>query len=216
MRAPVRLLPPGHDPAETVRAEIERQLNAPFTRDGRIDPFRFFALDRGGSFDLGLAYDHFIAAGDSIVALLKAIAERYGSGASDVRRRGRAEPVPADVRPPVPAADAAVAHRPAPHTGQCRELPARVPSALPARQRRHHRIHAGWHRPSGARRAAAGGQGLGRHGQRPAARDAVADALAADRGAPSASRGATSSRSRRSSISAAIAAPAPAAHSVSS
>ena len=82
VRAPVRLLPPGHDPAETVRAEIERELNAPFTRDGRIDPFRFFALDRGGSFDLGLAYDHFIAAGDSIVALMKAIAEQYGSGAA--------------------------------------------------------------------------------------------------------------------------------------
>jgi hypothetical protein len=80
--APVRLLPPGPDPAETIRAEIEAQLNAPFTRDGRIEPFRFFAIDRGGSFDLGLAYDHFIAAGDSIVALLKAIADRYTGGSA--------------------------------------------------------------------------------------------------------------------------------------
>ena len=79
-RAPVRLLAPGPDPAETVRAEIEAQLNAPFVRDGAIDPFRFFAVDRDGSFDLGLAYDHFIAAGDSIVVLLKAITDRYAGG----------------------------------------------------------------------------------------------------------------------------------------
>ena len=78
--APVRLLPRGPDPAETVRGEIEAQLNAPFARDGAIDPFRFFAVDRGGSFDLGLAYDHFIAAGDSIVVLLKAIADRCAGG----------------------------------------------------------------------------------------------------------------------------------------
>jgi hypothetical protein len=81
-RAPVRLLKAGNDPAETLRAEIERELNAPFARDGRIDPFRFFALDRGGCFDLGLGYDHVVAAGDSIVALIKAIAEQYGGGAA--------------------------------------------------------------------------------------------------------------------------------------
>jgi hypothetical protein len=88
--APVRLLPPGPDPAETVRAEIETQLNTPFARAGRIDPFRFFALDRGESFDLGLAYDHFIAAGDSIVVLLKAIGERYGGGTLPIASGARA------------------------------------------------------------------------------------------------------------------------------
>ena len=41
-------------------------------RDGRLDPFRFFAVDAGASFHLGLTYDHFIAGGDSIVVLLKA------------------------------------------------------------------------------------------------------------------------------------------------
>src|SRR5512144_96898 len=72
-RIAVDVLPAGR----TLEAEIERQLNLPFPPSGRIDPFRFFALDRGGQFDLGLAYDHVIAAGDSIVRLLKAIADRY-------------------------------------------------------------------------------------------------------------------------------------------
>jgi len=72
-RVAVDLLPPGR----TLEAEIERQLNLAFPPAGRVDPFRFFALDRGEQFDLGLAYDHVIAAGDSIVRLLKAIADRY-------------------------------------------------------------------------------------------------------------------------------------------
>jgi len=42
-----------------------------------MDPFRFFAIDLENAFFLGLAYDHFIAGGDSIVVLLKAIADRY-------------------------------------------------------------------------------------------------------------------------------------------
>ena len=78
-RSPVGVVPlaPGADPARAVDAEIERQLNARFPRAGAIDAFRFFAFDYGGTFDLGLSYDHFIAAGDSIVALLKTIVERY-------------------------------------------------------------------------------------------------------------------------------------------
>src|SRR4029453_16984928 len=53
----------------TLCGEIERQLNRPFPADGRIDPFRFFVLPEAGAFRFGLAYDHFIAGGDSIVAL---------------------------------------------------------------------------------------------------------------------------------------------------
>ena len=34
-----------------LHAQIERQLNLPFDRNGRIDPFRFFAVDVGGSPD---------------------------------------------------------------------------------------------------------------------------------------------------------------------
>ena len=98
-RSPVGAVPiaPGADPARAVDAEIERQLNARFPRDGAIDAFRFFAFDYGGTFDLGLSYDHFIAAGDSIVALLKTIVERY---AGAVGGRGAAPRAPAIDRYP--------------------------------------------------------------------------------------------------------------------
>jgi hypothetical protein len=56
---------------------FERHLNLPFTREGALDPFRFFAVPGDGTFFLGLAYDHFIAGGDAIVALLEAITARY-------------------------------------------------------------------------------------------------------------------------------------------
>ena len=64
-------------PMQVVEREIERELNAPFAREGRLNPFRFFAIDSGPSFYLGLAYDHFIAGGDSIVVLLHGIVTRY-------------------------------------------------------------------------------------------------------------------------------------------
>jgi hypothetical protein len=65
------------DPLGRVHDEIARQLNAAFPADGRISPFRFFAVDAGSSFHLGLAYDHFVAGGDSIVRLLCGIVGRY-------------------------------------------------------------------------------------------------------------------------------------------
>lgn len=64
-------------PDETLRAEIERQLNLPFPATGDIVPFRFFALADGEEFHVGVAYDHFIAGGDAIVALLNDIVARY-------------------------------------------------------------------------------------------------------------------------------------------
>ena len=76
-RAIVDVVPAGDDWRETLARVFERELNTPFTRDGALEPFRFFALDRGDSFFLGLAYDHFIAGGDSIVVLLSALADRY-------------------------------------------------------------------------------------------------------------------------------------------
>lgn len=75
--AELQVLPAESDPHRVLCNEIERQLNAPFPRDGRIDPFRFFAVDAGPSFELGVAYDHFIAGGDSIVVLVKRIVDRY-------------------------------------------------------------------------------------------------------------------------------------------
>lgn len=67
----------GGDPAARVEEEIERQLNAPFAAGDRGGPFRFFAVDAGASFYLGLGYDHFVAGGDSIVRLLCGIVSRY-------------------------------------------------------------------------------------------------------------------------------------------
>jgi hypothetical protein len=60
--------------------EIERELNAGFAAEGRVDPFRFFAVDDGAQFYLGLAYDHFVAGGDSIVVLLHGMVNRYLDG----------------------------------------------------------------------------------------------------------------------------------------
>jgi hypothetical protein len=72
----------GTDPAAALQRDIERELNKPFAHDGRLDPFRFFAIDAGPWFYLGLTYDHFIAAGDSIVALQQRIFAGYcGNGA---------------------------------------------------------------------------------------------------------------------------------------
>jgi len=65
------------DPAEALRAEIERQLNEPYSDDGRFEPFRFFALAEDASFWLGIAYDHFVAGGDSIADLLRGIVDGY-------------------------------------------------------------------------------------------------------------------------------------------
>ncbi len=57
--------------------EMERELNAGFAAEGRVDPFRFFAIDDGERFYLGLAYDHFVAGGDSIVVMLHGMVNRY-------------------------------------------------------------------------------------------------------------------------------------------
>ncbi|HEY2969255.1 MAG TPA: hypothetical protein VGK75_12925 [Casimicrobiaceae bacterium] len=68
------------DHADRVKErEIERQLNLPFPADGAFVPFRFFVVDAGASFYLGLAYDHFIAGGDSIAVLLERLCDDYAS-----------------------------------------------------------------------------------------------------------------------------------------
>jgi len=76
---------PGADDARgAVEEEIERALNDPFAPDGAIAPFRFFAVDAGDSFHLGLSYDHFIAGGDSIVLLLGRIVASYAIESEEV------------------------------------------------------------------------------------------------------------------------------------
>src|SRR5260221_14608402 len=44
VHAELRVLASDGDPRQAVCAEIERQLNEPVARAGRIDPFRFFAI----------------------------------------------------------------------------------------------------------------------------------------------------------------------------
>ncbi len=75
-RVALETIEPGADWEAALAQAFERHLNAPFPREGRFDPFRFFALPVAGGFFLGLAYDHFIAGGDSIVALLNDAADR--------------------------------------------------------------------------------------------------------------------------------------------
>lgn len=73
----LRVLPGADDPAAVARAEIERQLNSAFPQEGTFTPFRFFAVDAGSRFDFGIAYDHFIAGGDSIAVLLGRLVAGY-------------------------------------------------------------------------------------------------------------------------------------------
>jgi len=78
----LEVLPGGHEPRAVLRAAMERGVNLRFAADGPTDPFRFFAVDAGPVFHLGVAYDHVVAGGDSIVGLLAEIALRYAGATS--------------------------------------------------------------------------------------------------------------------------------------
>ena len=77
-RADVHVTSGARDTLAVLEREMERHLNGRFGEgDAPFEPLRFFVVDSGASFHLGVAYDHFIAGGDSVVALLKEIAARY-------------------------------------------------------------------------------------------------------------------------------------------
>lgn len=78
--APLDAIDAAGDADEALRREIVRQLNLAYPPHGSIEPFRFFAIDDERSFWFGVAYDHFVAGGDSIVTLLSGIAEAYRGG----------------------------------------------------------------------------------------------------------------------------------------
>ena len=82
-RVSLETIDPGDDWQASLARAFERHLNAAFPREGPIDPFRFFAMAVDDAFLVGIAYDHFIAGGDSIIALLHAIAGRYSGVRSD-------------------------------------------------------------------------------------------------------------------------------------
>jgi len=74
--------PGGALPMQVLGRAIEQALNTRFERDGRLNPFRYFCIDNGTWFHLGVAYDHIIAGGDSIAVLLEGLVARY-CGAGD-------------------------------------------------------------------------------------------------------------------------------------
>ncbi len=77
LRTTLRVVAANGDAAAALSREIERELNAGFAAEGRVEPFRFFAVDEGAGFCFGLAYDHWIAGGDSIVTLMRGLVARY-------------------------------------------------------------------------------------------------------------------------------------------
>jgi hypothetical protein len=83
---------PGEDGNLVLEREVERELNHRYPASGPIEPFRFFAIPGDGSFRLGLGYDHFVAAGDSIVTLMRAIERACREGRVD--RAGPVERYP--------------------------------------------------------------------------------------------------------------------------
>ncbi|HKE39116.1 MAG TPA: hypothetical protein VKG21_04695 [Casimicrobiaceae bacterium] len=92
-RAQLHVIGRGANAAAALDQEMERQLNIAFAADGKFDPFRFFAVDAGTYFHLGVAYDHVVAGGDSIARLLMDIAYRYRSR-SQATRAGRSTYAP--------------------------------------------------------------------------------------------------------------------------
>ena len=79
----IRAIAHGEDPRAALFAEVERQLNTPFTQAERFNPFRFFVASAGDSFFLGLVYFHAVADAESVVLLLRELVEagRGGSAA---------------------------------------------------------------------------------------------------------------------------------------
>ena len=76
----------GAEPMQVLQREIERELNTPFPHQGPLVPFRFFAIEADAYFHLAITYDHFIAAGDSIVVLLEGMVSAYRGGGTTLAR----------------------------------------------------------------------------------------------------------------------------------
>lgn len=69
----IKTVEAAENPAEALRAEIERQVNTGFDITGPFQPFRFFTVPEQESFFLGLVYFHAVADAVSIVQLLRQI-----------------------------------------------------------------------------------------------------------------------------------------------
>lgn len=76
-RSDLKVLPVEKDPHPALFAEMEQQLNLPFDQTPPFNPFRFFAAPAPDFFLLGLSYFHAVADAESIVLLLKDLADAY-------------------------------------------------------------------------------------------------------------------------------------------
>ena len=142
---------------------FERHLNEPFAQDGPSIPSAFSSIDGGRAFFLGIAYDHFIAGGDSIVVLLNAIADRYAGrpGSGDA-----AFALSANALAPLRPAPWRFVRGIEPSAGDGRKLPQHDPAALPSLEDGRNVFHVLHARCGGASARSRRRQGLGRHAQR--------------------------------------------------
>lgn len=89
----IKELHPEPNARAVVAGEIEQQLNTPFQLDRPFTPFRFFTVPDGDCFALGLVYLHAVADAESVVLLVKEIANHYACKGADNRGQP-SEPVP--------------------------------------------------------------------------------------------------------------------------
>ncbi len=82
----LKVLANGGDPLAALWNELEVQLNTPFPRAGRMSAARFFAVPANDGFYLGMVYDHFIAGGDAIAALMMSVVDDYSHAAAMAHR----------------------------------------------------------------------------------------------------------------------------------
>ncbi|HRH89768.1 MAG TPA: hypothetical protein PLO41_23215, partial [Rubrivivax sp.] len=96
----LRIVDAAGDAADVLRHVVEQEFNRPFVHGARENPWRFVAIDEQRAFRLALAYDHYVAGGESVARLLTRLAHVLlgDDGAS---------PVPL----PSPAADGSARYR---------------------------------------------------------------------------------------------------------
>lgn len=74
------------DVSETLRAEMEWQINVRFDSTAEFTPFRFFAVRDGDSFWLGITYFHAIADAEPIVRLACDLVAEYANPGAPLKR----------------------------------------------------------------------------------------------------------------------------------
>jgi hypothetical protein len=85
--AEMKVVVPGDDPQESLRSEIERQINTGFSRASHFTPFRFFVLQDGGAFWMGVVYLHAVADAESMARLVRELVEEYVTTDAPTTRR---------------------------------------------------------------------------------------------------------------------------------